>query len=131
MNGKNLLLCSFSSISQFKNTIEEIKKFYTVRNNKFFIFSNIDIPKDVFITYNILCEGREFPKFPNTISIHRKKDFNVLYTLNSMNQLIMDENNGILDKKFPVDWSLFKDSFVITGKPSVRIIPIELLEIVN
>jgi len=131
MNDKRQLLCTFSTVLSFKTTIEEIKKFYSVYNNRFFVFTNINVPKEVFITYNILSEEKEFPKFQNTISIHRKKQFNVLYSLNAMNKIIKDENNGIFDKTFSINWVLYSNSFIITGEPSIRIIPIKLLEIVN
>ncbi len=131
MNYKRQLLCTFSPLISFKKTIEKIKKFYSVCNNRFFVFSNVNSPKEVFITYNILNENKEFPKFSNTISIHRKNQTCTLFTLNSMNQLIKDENGGIFNNKFSVNWSLYKNSFIITGKPFVRIIPIKLLEIVN
>lgn len=131
MNEKRQLLCTFAGVNSFKTTIEEIKKFYSVYNNRFFVFSNISIPKEVFITYNIISEGKEFPKFPNTISIHRKKQTNTLYTLNAMNQIIKDENNGIFDKTFSVNWGLYNDSLIITGIPSIKVLPIKILEIVN
>ena len=131
MNDKRQLLCTFSSAQSFKTTIEEIKKFYSVYNDRFFIFTNVNVPKEVFITYNILSAGREFPKFPNTISIHRKKQTNTLYTLNAMNQIIKDENNGVFDKTFSVDWSLYSNSLIITGTPSIRVLPIKILEIVG
>ena len=131
MNDKRQLLCTFSTVSTFKTTIEEIKKFYSVYNNRFFIFTNTVVPKEVFVTYNILSEGREFPKFPNTISIHRKKQTNTLYTLNAMNQIIKDENDGIFDKSFSVNWELYKNSLIITGEPSIRLLPIKILEIIN
>ena len=130
MNDNRQLLCTFSAVSAFKTTLEEIKKFYSVYNNRFFIFTNVTSPKEVFITYNILSEGKEFPKFPNTISIHRKKQTNTLYTLNAMNQIIKDENNGIFDKTYSVDWGLYNNSLIITGTPSIRILPIKILEIV-
>lgn len=131
MNEKRQLLCTFAGVNSFKTTIEEIKKFYSVYNNRFFVFSNISIPKEVFITYNIISEGKEFPKFLNTISIHRKKQTNTLYTLNAMNQIIKDENNGIFDKTFSVNWGLYNDSLIITGIPSIKVLPIKILEIVN
>ena len=131
MNDKRQLLCTFSSVADFKKTIDEIKKFYAVYNNRFFIFTNVTNPKEVFITYNILSEGREFPKFPNTISIHRKKQTNTLYTLNAMNQIIKDENNGVFDKTYSVDWSLYSNSLIITGTPSIRVLPIKILEILT
>ena len=131
MNDKRQLLCTFSLATSIKSTIEEIKKFYKVYNNRFFVFSNLNVPKEVFITYNILSEGNDFPKFPNTISIHRKKQTNTLYTLNAMNQIIKDENGGVFDSKFSVDWNLYTNSLIITGSPSIKIIPIKLLEVVN
>ena len=131
MNDKRQLLCTFSTVSTFKTTIEEIKKFYSVYSGRFFIFTNTIVPKEVFVTYNILSEGREFPKFQNTISIHRKKQTNTLYTLNAMNQIIKDENGGIFDKTHSVNWDLYNNSLIITGTPSIRIIPIKILEIIS
>jgi hypothetical protein len=131
MNDKRQLLCTFSTVTSFKSALEEIKKFYSVYNNRFFVFINVTTPKEVFITYNILSEAREFPKFQNTISIHRKKQTNTLYTLNAMNQIIKDENNGVFDKTYSVDWNLYKNSLIITGTPSIRVLPIEILEIVS
>lgn len=131
MNDKRQLLCTFSTVTTFKATIEEIKKFYSVYSNRFFVFTNVTAPKEVFVTYNILNDGKEFPKFQNTISIHRKKLTNTLYTLNAMNQIIRDENNGVFDKTFSVNWELYKNSLIITGTPSIRILPIEILEIVS
>lgn len=131
MNDKRQLLCTFSSVQTFKQTIEEIKKFYSVYNNRFFVFTNVNVPKEVFVTYNILNEGKEFPKFPNTISIHRKKQTNTLYTLNAMNQIIKDENDGVFDRSYPVKWELYNNSLIITGTPSIRILPIKILEIVS
>ena len=131
MNNKRQLLCTFSSTGHFKSTIEDIKKFYTVSNNRFFVFSNVKVPEEIFITYNIFIDEKEFPKFPNTISIHRKKQSNTLYTLNAMNQIIKDENNGVFDKDFSVNWELYVNSLIITSPPSIKIIPIQMLEIIN
>ena len=131
MNDKRQLLCTFSTVKAFRQTIEDIKSFYNVQNNRFFVFLSIINPKEVFITYNILNEGKEFPKFPNTISIHRKKQTNTLYTLNAMNQVIKDENNGEFDKSYSVKWELYQNSLIITGDPSIRIISIKILEIIS
>ena len=131
MNDKRQLLCTFSTVLSFESTIEEIRKFYSVYNNRFFVFTNVNVPKEVFITYNILNAGKEFPKFPNTILIHRKKQYNILYSLNGMNKIIKDENNGVFDKKFSVNWNLYTNSLIITGTPSIRVIPITILKIIS
>ena len=131
MNDKRQLLCTFSSVKVYKSTIEEIKKFYNVYNGRFFVFSNVNSPDEVYITYNIINDKNEFPKFTNTISIHRKKQTNTLYTLNAMNQIIKDENGGVFDKTFSVNWMLYQNSLIITSDPSIRVLPIKVLEIIN
>lgn len=131
MNDKRQLLCTFSSARSHKTTIEEIKKFYNVSNGRFFVFSNVNSPEEIYITYNIINDSKEFPKFINTISIHRKKQTNTLYTLNAMNQIIKDENGGVFDKTFSVNWQLYQNSLIITGDPSIRILPIKILGIIN
>lgn len=131
MNDSRQLLCTFSTTKNFKETVESIKKFYTVCNARFFVFSNGNNDTEVYVTYNILNDTREFPKYPNTISIHRKKQTNTLYTLNAMNQIIKDENNGVFDRKHSVNWPLYENSLIITGDNSIRVLPIKLLEIIN
>lgn len=128
---KRQLLCTFSTSVSFKKIIEDIRKFYNIYNNRFFVFSNQNNETDVFITYNIMSLGNDFPKFPNTISIHRKKQYNVLYTLNAMNQIIKDENNNVFDKNYIVNWDLYKNSLIITGEISIRVIPIKILDIIS
>ena len=131
MNDNRQLLCTFSTVKTFRQTVEDIKKFYNVQNSRFFVFLNEANPKEVFVTYNILNDGKEFPKFPNTISIHRKKQTNTLYTLNAMNQIIRDENGGEFDKTFSVNWTLYQNSLIITGEPSLRVVTIKILEIIQ
>ena len=96
MTDKRQLLCKFSNINDFKNVVEQIRRFYTVYNNSLFVFYNTQNVKELYITYNIINNDLNFPKFPGTISIHRKRQTNTLYTLNAMNQIIRDENNGIV-----------------------------------
>jgi hypothetical protein len=73
------LLCTFSTVADFQKIIQEILSFYEIYNKRVFVFSNIKNPKEIFLTYNVLNMRRDAPKFPNTILIHRKKEFNVLY----------------------------------------------------
>lgn len=124
------LLCTFSNEKDFKLTVTEIKNFYEVYSNRVFVFSNINNPKEIYLTYNVLNMKKDIPKYPNTILVHRKKEFNVLYTLNSMNKLIEDET-GKRDSKYALDWSLYKNSLIITGDISVRIIPLKILNVLD
>lgn len=131
MNDKRQLLCTFSNVVDFKNVVEQIYKFYNVYNHCVFVFYNTKAVKELFVTYNIINGEHEFPKFPNTISIHRKKQTNTLYTLNAMNQIIRDENEGVFDKTFQVNWELYKDSLIIANEEFIRVISIKIYDIIS
>ena len=47
---------------------------------------------------------------PDTISLHRKKNTNTLYTINALNDLIRELNAGKLDKTYPIKWENYKNS---------------------
>ena len=132
MQDNRQLLCTFADTKSFRGVIEEIKKFYSIPSAKFFVFTNANNPKEIYITYNVILEiGVELPKFQNTISIHRKKHTNTLYTLNAMNQVIRDENEGVFDKTHKVNWDYYKNSLIITGDISIRIIPLKIHDILS
>ena len=73
----------------------------------------------------------DFNKVKNTISLHRKKITNTLYTINALNELIMDINNGILDTSYQVPWDVYKNTILITNKDGLSRIPTRILKIIN
>lgn len=82
------------------------------------------------MTYNVLNMQKDSIKFPNTILIHRKKQTNTLYTLNAMNKLI-EEENGQMDNTYVVNWQMYRNSLIITGDVSIRIIPLKICTVVD
>jgi len=125
------LLCTFSTSSDYQIVSDTVKKIYTLSNNRIFVFSNEKNKSELFLTYNITITGEGVRKLPNTISIHRKKLTNTLYTLNAMNKLIAEENNGVFDKSFQLNWDFYKNSLIITNEVSVKIISLEIFTIIN
>jgi hypothetical protein len=67
----------------------------------------------------------------NTISLHRKKITNTLYTINALNELIMEINNGVLDTKFELPWEMYKNMILITNKEGLSRISTRILKIIN
>lgn len=130
MNDKRQLLCTFSNVINLKNVIKQIYEFYNIYNKCVFVFYNVKDAKELFVTYNIINIINEYPKFPNTISIHRKKQTNTLYSLNALNTLIVEEH-GQLDKTYQIHWEYYKDSLIISSEVSVRIIPIKIYDILK
>jgi hypothetical protein len=122
------LLCTFSNSSQYTDALKEIPKQYTLIDNKIFIFANENNLRELYLTFNV--EKREqINRYKGTISIHRKKQTNTLYTLNAMNKLIADENNGVFDKSFQLNWNLYKNSIILTNEIGVKIVPLKLFSI--
>ena len=125
------LLCTFAVPTEYQLVVEQIKSFYILSNNKIFVFVNEKNPNELYLTYNIAVRDTMVKKLPNTISIHRKKQTNTLYTLNAMNKLITEENNGVFDKTFQLNWEYYKNSLIITNEVSVKIISLKIFDIIS
>jgi hypothetical protein len=122
------LLCTFSNSSQYTDVLNEIPQQYKLIDNKIFIFANENNLRELYLTFNV--EKREqINRYKGTISIHRKKQTNTLYTLNAMNKLIADENGGVFDKSFQLNWELYKNSIILTNEIGVKIVPLKLFSI--
>jgi hypothetical protein len=84
----------------------------------------------LYLTYNADVSG-QIDFLPKTISMHRKKHTNSLYTINALNELIMEENNGVKDDRFEVDWENYRNSIILTSDEGLRIISTKLFKIIN
>jgi hypothetical protein len=124
------LLCTFTTLKDFRTVAADVKKFYEIYSDRIFAFVNAKNPKEIYLSYNVLNMKKDAPKFPNTILIHRKKLTNTLYTLNAMNRLI-EEENGKADNTYVVNWKLYENSLIITGDVSIRIIPLKISSILD
>ena len=128
MNEQKQLLCTFSNSVQYMEVIKELHQQYTLIDNKIFIFANENNLRELYLTFNVQKNERN-NRYKGTISIHRKKQTNSLYTLNAMNKLIADENNGVFDKNFQLNWELYKNSIILTNEIGVKIVPLKLFSI--
>lgn len=121
------LLCTFAHKTDIDLILEYIKKVYSTIDRQLFIFSNQNDESELFCTYNIDKSERHL-KVPSTISIHRKKDTNTLYTVNALNLIIHQLNNGVLDKSFIINWEMYTNSLILTNVTDVRIIKLHLFK---
>lgn len=129
---KKQFLCTFSNSKNYTNDVDGIIENFDLIDKRVFIFSNTKDTCDVYLTFNIEKNNVNLnKKYKNTISIHRKKETNTLYTLNAMNRLIEDENDGVFDKSYKLSWHLYENSIILINNPGVKIVPIKLLSIVN
>ena len=93
---KSQLLCTFTNKESFDNTVEQIKNAYTIVFNKIYILQNENDVNELICTYNVdMSNGSvDYNAIKGTISLHRKKHSNTLYTINALNEVIAELNNG-------------------------------------
>jgi len=125
----NRIFCTFSAKADLNENIDKIVSAYTIPGGRLFILS---APEEemYLLTYNLYFEN--LAKFPeNTILVHRKKDYNVLYTVNALNFLVKQITGGYVDKKVEVDWKPYRSSLLLTEEGKFKQIKTKLFKIKN
>jgi hypothetical protein len=122
------LLCTFTSAGELQTVLKNIRETYKIVYNYIYVLENRNTAGELYITYNIDVAFKPETQLVNTILVHRKKQSNTIYTINALNQLIKEENGGVLDKKFAVDWEKFKNCIILTGNEGIRKIPTKIFE---
>jgi len=128
------LLCTFTTHSKLNLVIDSIIDSYTILFDKIYVFQNEDDMGQLICTYNIemvedYYDGDE--AISGTISLHRKKQSNTLYTINALNEAIRSLNNGVLDKSFPIPWERYQNNLLLTNESGLNIIPTKIFKIIN
>lgn len=127
---KNKLFCTFSAKDKLENTLDTIKGEYTIMYGKIFVLESED-SDEYLCTYNIEVDQSSTRILPNTILLHRKKESNTLYTINSLNLLIKSLNEGILDTSFRVDWLDYKNTILLTQGDDLKKLSTKIHKIVT
>ena len=110
---KTQLLCTFAKKNNLNEIIDIIISCNKILFDKIYVFNNTHEPTNLICTYNVEFETDFMEGIPNTISLHRKKHTNTLYTINALNQIILQLNNGVLDKKFPIPWDNYRNCILL------------------
>ena len=129
---KTQLLCTFTTHSKLNLIIDSIIDSYTILFDKIYVLQNEDRTKEFPGTYNVDREEKiDFNAVNNTISLHRKKITNTLYTINALNELIKTINNGVLDTNYQIEWDTYKNMILISNKEGLQKIPTRILKIIE
>ena len=125
------LLCTFTKRNNFKDTINVIIAFNDIVFDKIYVFQNEDDQNQLICTYNVEYDEDAIQDVPDTISLHRKKNSNTLYTINALNDLIRELNGGKLDKSFPIEWNNYRNCLLLTNETGLNKIPTRIYSIVD
>ena len=125
----NKLFASFTQIDNLEDLIETISTDYIINYDKLFVLY-VKSTDEYVITYNT-DSGNIGSLPPNTISVHRKKDTNTLYTINALNELIKRLNGGIVDPSFRVNWNHYKNCILLTQQNEFKSLNTKLYKIIE
>lgn len=129
-NDLSKLFCTFTNPNELDETIDLINRRYTVLYNKIFVLESPQ-SNELICTYNIDMGNVSDKPMPNTILLHRKKESNTLYTINALNALIKSLNDGVLNKKYVVDWNQYSNCVLLNNGPDVRKLDTSIYKIYN
>ena len=121
------LLCTFSKKESYQEEMESLAKYYNIVDSKIYVLESGDNPNDIFLTYNVVKNGGQF--YRSTISVHRKKEYNILYSINALNELIKEENGGVHSSSHKIAWENYRNCFITARDGRVKITPTKLLKI--
>lgn len=125
---KTNLLCTFVHKNDVQLVIDLIQEKYQLDSNIIFVLSNVNNPHQLYCTYNVIG-NYQIPS--NTILIHRKSDTGTLYTINAVNQIIKNMNNGVLDARMQLEWEHYKNELILFQNDEVHRVPLKLEKIIR
>ena len=129
---KSQLLCTFTTKKGLDDTIKKIVDAYTIIFSKIYVLQNEDNVNELICTYNVNTQNAvDYNAVKGTISLHRKKHSNTLYTINALNECIKNLNNGVLDQKFVVPWENFKNMLMVTNSEGLNKINTRIYKIIK
>ena len=125
----NKLFCTFTQLENLDSLIDNLNNTYSIMYNKIFILyvKNND---EYVCTYNV-DQGNVNTIPDNTILVHRKKEFNVLYTINSLNELIKSLNGGVVDPDYRINWQHYQNTILLTQQGELKQLKTKIHKIVN
>ena len=123
------LLLTFTTPEELSLAIDDIIKCYELPEQRIYALLNVDDPKQILLTYNAITKGT-FRHPLNTISVHRKKQTNTLYTINALNDFIY-KTTGQINKQYEVNWEELRNTVLVMAYKSYKLISTELLEIIE
>ena len=110
------LLCTFTTKQKLNEVVDIVVTCNDVLYEKIYVFQNINELNQLICTYNVEHQPDYQENIIDTISLHRKKQSNTLYTINALNEVIREKNDGVLDKSYMVDWLEFENTLLLTNE---------------
>ena len=129
---KSQLLCTFTNKKDIEKVVGDIKSAYDIAFKKIYVLQNENNINELICTYNVNFKNSiDYNIVSNTISLHRKKHTNTLYTINALNECIKNLNNGVMDSNFTIPWENFKNMLLVTNTEGLNKINTRIYKIIK
>ena len=126
------LLATFTDRDKLDLTIKNITQAYSIIFDRIYVLQNENDVNELICTYNVDTTDKiDYNEVKATISLHRKKHSNTLYTINALNEVIAELNNGVVDSKFLVPWENFKNTLLVTNSDGLNKISTRIFKIIK
>lgn len=120
------LLCTFTNKEQILNVIKEI-------NNYNIILNSIEVFLETKSRdYILLYEVEKINQIPKrTLPVHKKSNTNTIYTINALNILVRNINNGIINRDVEIPWYNYSNKLLLTRDNNLVIKEIKFDQIIR
>ena len=125
----NRLFCTFTALDDLELLVHELSNKYSIMYNKMFVL-HVKSNNEYVVTYNV-DQGNVNDIPENTILVHRKKESNTLYTINALNELIKRLNGGVVDTRYPVNWTHYRNCILLTQHNEIKQLNTKIFKIVE
>ena len=125
------LLCTFTTKQKLNEVVDIVVTCNDVLYEKIYVFQNSNELNQLICTYNVEFIDNYEESIIDTISLHRKKQTNTLYTINALNEVIREKNDGVLDKSYMVGWLEFENTLLLTNEMGLQKIPTKIFQIID
>lgn len=120
---KNKLLCTYGHYTNLDLILHYIELAYDIPIEYIEPY-NTDRDDIVYCFYNIPA-GIDL-RLENTILMHKKIETNTFFTINAINHIIRECNNGIIDKNYPINWEVYKNNLLLYNDSTLKILQIKI-----
>ena len=125
----NRLFCTFTGLDELDELIGHLSNKYDIMYNKMFVL-HVKNNTEYVVTYNV-DQGNINDIPDNTILVHRKKESNTLYTINALNELIKRLNGGVVDTRYPINWTHYRNCILLTQHNEIKQLNTKIFKIIE
>lgn len=123
------LLCTFFNIRDRQQVLDEITSKYILGTDKVYLMKTDD--GRFFYSYNVDKKLSINDKMKRTIMVHRKKETNTFFSINSLNELQKIINNGVSDRNQEINWENYRNKMLLFSDNILSVNEVSIYDVIT